>query len=154
MVFESNSPKDTYEIGRNLGSKAKSGEIYCLIGELGSGKTLFSQGFAQGLGIKEPVNSPTFTLIQEYEEGRLPLYHFDVYRIENEDEMFEIGYEDYFYGSGVCLVEWADLIETIIPENAVWISLERDGRKGFDFRRISIERKMLRHGREYEDTWD
>lgn len=154
MIFESNSPKDTYEIGRNLGSKAKSGEIYCLTGELGSGKTLFSQGFAEGLGIKEPVNSPTFTLIQEYEEGRLPLYHFDVYRIENEDEMFEIGYEDYFYGSGVCLVEWANLIEAIIPENAVWISLERDGQKGFDFRRISIERKMLRHGRGYENTWD
>lgn len=154
MIFESNSPKDTYEIGRNLGSKAKSGEIYCLTGELGSGKTLFSQGFAEGLGIKEPVNSPTFTLIQEYEEGRLPLYHFDVYRIENEDEMFEIGYEDYFYGSGVCLVEWANLIEAIIPENAVWISLERDGQKGFDFRRISVERKMLRHGRGYENTWD
>lgn len=139
MFFESNSPGDTYKFGKAMGEKAEIGQIYCLIGDLGSGKTLFAQGFAEGLGIKEPVSSPTFTLIQEYEEGRLPLYHFDVYRIEDEEEMFEIGYEDYFYGNGVCLVEWADLIEALIPEDAVWISIERDVKSGSDYRRIRVD---------------
>lgn len=139
MFFESNSPEDTYKLGKNMGEKAESGQIYCLLGELGSGKTLFAQGFAEGIGIKEPVNSPTFTLIQEYDEGRLPLYHFDVYRIEDEEEMYEIGYEDYFYGGGVCLVEWADLIEPLIPEDAVWIKIERDGKKSSVYRKIRVD---------------
>lgn len=142
MVFESNSSKDTYEFGKDMGSKAENGQIYCLVGELGSGKTLFAQGFAEGLGIKEFVNSPTFTLVQEYEEGRIPLYHFDVYRIENEDEMFEIGCEEYFYGGGVCLVEWADLIEGLIPQGAVWIYMERDFERDSDYRRISVDCKL------------
>lgn len=139
MFFESNSPGDTYKLGKDMGEKAESGQIYCLLGELGSGKTLFAQGFAEGIGIREPVNSPTFTLIQEYDEGRLPLYHFDVYRIEDEEEMYEIGYEDYFYGGGVCLVEWADLIEPLIPEDAVWINIERDGKKSSDYRKIRVD---------------
>ena len=139
MVFESNTPGDTYKLGKDMGEKAVSGQIYCLIGELGSGKTLFAQGFAEGMGIKEPVSSPTFTLIQEYDEGRLPLYHFDVYRIEDEEEMYEIGYEDYFYGGGVCLVEWANLIEPLIPEDAVRINMERDDRKSPDYRRIRVD---------------
>lgn len=139
MFFESNSPEDTYKLGKDMGEKAESGQIFCLLGELGSGKTLFAQGFAEGIGIKEPVNSPTFTLIQEYDEGRLPLYHFDVYRIEDEEEMYEIGYEDYFYGGGVCLVEWADLIEPLIPEDAVWIKIERDAQKSSDYRKIRVD---------------
>lgn len=138
MVFESNSPDETFEFGKGLGEKAEKGDIYCLVGDLGCGKTLFAQGFAKGLGVKEHVNSPTFTLIQEYEDGRLPLYHFDVYRIENEEEMYEIGYEDYFYGQGVCLIEWANLIFSLIPENAVFITIEKDVDKGWDYRRISI----------------
>lgn len=138
MVFESNSPDETFEFGKDLGEKAGKGDIYCLVGDLGCGKTLFAQGFAKGLGVKEYVNSPTFTLIQEYEDGKLPFYHFDVYRIENEEEMFEIGYEDYFYGQGVCLIEWANLIFSLIPENAVFITIEKDVEKGWDYRRISI----------------
>ena len=118
MIYETMSPKETFELGRKIGLEAKAGEIICLDGDLGVGKTVFTQGFAKGLGIDVAVNSPTFTIIQEYDEGRLPLYHFDVYRIGNPEEMYEIGYEDYFYGQGVCLIEWAKLIEELIPDEA------------------------------------
>ena len=138
-VIESNSPRETYELGRKIGLEAKPGQIYCLDGDLGTGKTVFTQGFAAGLGIEEAVNSPTFTIVQVYEEGRLPLYHFDVYRIEDIDEMDEIGYEDYFFGQGVCLVEWSSQIEELIPESAVKITLEKELEKGFDFRRITVK---------------
>lgn len=138
-VIESNSPRETYELGHKIGLEAKSGQIYCLDGDLGTGKTVFTQGFAAGLGIVEAVNSPTFTIVQVYEEGRLPLYHFDVYRIDDIDEMDEIGYEDYFFGQGVCLVEWSSQIEELIPESAVKITLEKDLEKGFDFRRITVK---------------
>ena len=113
--------------------------IFCLDGDLGAGKTVFAQGFACGLGISEPVNSPTFTIVQVYDEGRLPLYHFDVYRIGDISEMDEAGYEDYFFGEGVCLIEWASVIEELIPENAVWIRMERDAQKGFDYRKITVD---------------
>lgn len=138
-VIETYSPKETWETGRMLGEQTKPGQIYCLNGDLGVGKTVFTQGFAKGLGIEEPVNSPTFTIVQEYEEGRLPLYHFDVYRIGDVEEMEEIGYEDYFFGQGVCLIEWAVLIEELIPEYAVRITIEKEPEKGFDYRRITIE---------------
>lgn len=138
-VIESNSPKETYELGRQIGLEAKPGQIFCLNGDLGTGKTVFTQGFAAGLGITEAVNSPTFTIVQVYEEGRLPLYHFDVYRIDDIDEMDEIGYEDYFFGQGVCLVEWSSQIEELIPADAVQIALEKDLEKGFDFRRITVK---------------
>lgn len=138
-VIESDSPRETYELGRKIGLEAEPGQIYCLNGDLGTGKTVFTQGFAAGLGIEEAVNSPTFTIVQVYEEGRLPLYHFDVYRIDDIDEMDEIGYEDYFYGQGVCLVEWSSQIEELIPENAVKITLEKDLEKGFDFRKITVD---------------
>ena len=118
MIYETMSPKETFELGKKIGLEAKAGEIICLDGDLGVGKTVFTQGFAKGLGIDEAVNSPTFTIIQEYDEGRLPLYHFDVYRIGDPEEMYEIGYEDYFYGQGVCLIEWAKLIEELIPDEA------------------------------------
>ncbi len=137
--IESRSEQETYRAGKQLGKLAKSGEIYCLNGDLGVGKTIFTKGFADGLGIQEPVNSPTFTIIQEYKDGRLPLYHFDVYRISDVEEMEEIGYEDYFFGDGVCLIEWANLIEDIIPENAIWIMIEKDLECGFEYRRITVE---------------
>lgn len=138
IIEHTTSPEQTWELGKKLGLSAKSGQIFCLNGDLGTGKTVFTQGFAAGLGITEPVNSPTFTIVQIYEEGRLPLYHFDVYRIGDVEEMDEIGYEEYFFGEGVCLIEWAALVEEIIPENAVLITIEKDLEKGFDYRKITI----------------
>lgn len=140
MVTETFCAEETFELGRRLGEQAKPGEIYTLNGDLGVGKTVFSQGLAKGLGITEPISSPTFTIVQVYEEGRLPFYHFDVYRIGDAEEMEEIGYEDYFYGSGVCLIEWADLIREILPEKAVSVLIEKDLEKGFDYRRITVGR--------------
>lgn len=139
MIIETYNRDETYNLGKSLGEEAGKGEVYCLSGDLGTGKTVFTQGFARGLGIKEPVNSPTFTIVSEYEEGRLPLYHFDVYRIEDIEEMEEIGYEDYFYGEGVCLVEWAEVIKELLPDNPVRITIEKNPEKGFDYRRITVE---------------
>lgn len=138
-VIESRRPEDTFALGKQLGERASLGDVFLLEGDLGVGKTVFTQGFAAGLGISEPVNSPTFTIVQEYEEGRLPFYHFDVYRIGDVEEMEEIGYEDYFFGEGVCLIEWADLIKEILPETACRIKIEKDLEQGFDYRRITVE---------------
>ena len=138
MMIETNSAEETYSFGEKLGKAAKPGQIYTLNGDLGVGKTVLTQGFAKGLGITEAVNSPTFTILQVYEEGRLPLYHFDVYRIGDVEEMDEIGYEDYFYGDGVCLIEWANLIEEILPEKYTEIRIEKDLEKGFDYRKITV----------------
>ena len=139
LSMETNSPEETLEFGRKLGTQAKPGQVYTLVGDLGVGKTLFTQGFAKGLGITEPISSPTFTIVQVYEEGRLPLYHFDVYRIGDVEEMDEIGYEDYFYGEGVCLIEWAELIQEILPDNIISVTIAKDLEKGFDYRKITIE---------------
>ena len=139
MVYESNTPQETFELGKRLAEAAKPGQVYCLDGDLGVGKTVFTQGFARGLGITGPVNSPTFTIVQQYEEGRLRLYHFDVYRIGDISEMDEIGYEDCFYGSGVSLIEWSELIEELLPERAVHVTIEKDLERGFDYRRIRVE---------------
>lgn len=138
MRFETWSEKETFELGKKLGEKAKPGQIYALLGDLGVGKTIFTKGVACGLGVVEPVSSPTFTIVQIYEEGRLPFYHFDVYRIGDPEEMEEIGYEDYFFGEGICLVEWANLIEELMPQETVWITIEKDLEKGFDYRRIEV----------------
>ena len=138
MVIETWSPKETYALGEKIGREALPGQVYTLNGDLGVGKTVFTQGVAAGLGIQEPVNSPTFTIVQVYEEGRMPFYHFDVYRIGDVEEMEEIGDQDYFYGEGLCMIEWAQLIEEIIPENARHITIEKDLDKGFDYRRITI----------------
>ncbi|MEF2576090.1 MAG: tRNA (adenosine(37)-N6)-threonylcarbamoyltransferase complex ATPase subunit type 1 TsaE [Eisenbergiella sp.] len=138
MIIESFRAEDTFELGKKLGQNAKPGDVYTLVGDLGVGKTVFTQGLAEGLGIAEAVSSPTFTIVQVYEEGRLPLYHFDVYRIGDVSEMDEIGYEDYFYGEGVCLIEWADLITEILPERYTRIFIEKDLEKGFDYRRITV----------------
>ena len=142
MVYETTKPEETYELGRQLGQKAQPGTIYCLEGNLGVGKTVFTQGFARGLDILEAVNSPTFTILQQYEDGRIPLYHFDVYRIADVEEMEEIGYEDCFYGEGVCLIEWPSLIRELLPKEAVWVLIEKDMEKGFDYRKITVEEKQ------------
>lgn len=136
--YESYNEGDTLSLARKLGEAANEGDIFCLIGDLGVGKTVFSKGFAQGMGIDEHITSPTFTIVHEY-EGVLPLYHFDVYRISDASEMDEIGYEEYFYGEGVCLIEWANIIPEIIPPSAKYITIEKDLEKGFDYRRIIIE---------------
>lgn len=140
MVIETFSEQETLELGRKLAQEAQPGQIFSLIGDLGVGKTIFTKGMAEGLGITEPVSSPTFTIVQVYEEGRMPFYHFDVYRIGDPEEMEEIGYEDYFYGEGICLVEWANLIEELMPESAICVRIEKDLTHGFDYRRITIEK--------------
>lgn len=139
MIYELQSAKETFALGKKFGENAKAGQIYCLDGDLGTGKTVFTQGFATGLGIMEPVNSPTFTIVQEYDDGRLPLYHFDVYRIGDVSEMDEIGYEDFFNGEGVCLVEWGQLVKELLPEDTIQITIAKDMEKGFDYRRISAD---------------
>ena len=138
MVIESNCEKETYELGCRLGQEARAGQVYTLVGDLGVGKTVFTKGLAAGLGIEEPVSSPTFTIVQVYEEGRLPFYHFDVYRIGDVEEMDEVVFEDYVYGEGVSLIEWANLIEEILPQHYTEVKIEKDLEKGFDYRRISI----------------
>lgn len=139
IIIETTCPNETFEAGRQLGLSADPGDIYTLDGDLGVGKTVFTQGVAAGLGITEHVNSPTFTIVQVYESGRLPFYHFDVYRIGDIEEMDEIGYEDYFFGAGICIIEWAKLISGLIPSNAKKITIEKNPEKGFDYRKITIE---------------
>ena len=138
MIIETRTPEETFELGKKIGIQALPGQVYTLVGDLGVGKTVFTQGFAAGLAITEPVNSPTFTIVQVYEEGRLPLYHFDVYRIGDPEEMDEIGYEDYFFGNGVSLIEWASLIDELLPDNAARILIEKDVEQGIYYRRITV----------------
>lgn len=140
-VYETNGPEETMRTGRMLGESAASGQVYALVGDLGVGKTVFTKGFAEGLGIEEPVNSPTFTILQIYEEGRLPLYHFDVYRIEEPEEMEEIGLDEYIDGDGVCLIEWAGRIEELLPEDVIVVIIEKDLEKGLDYRRITVRQR-------------
>lgn len=140
MVFESTSSQMTFEFAKKIGEKLKSGDVLCLNGDLGVGKTVFTKGVAAGLGIKDDVSSPTFTLIQEYYGGRLPLYHFDVYRIDGLWDMDDLGYEEYFYGEGVCLVEWGSMIKELFPENTIYVRIEKDLEKGFDYRKITVSK--------------
>lgn len=140
-VFETNSPEETDAIGRKLAEKATASQVFTLIGDLGVGKTVFTQGFATGLSIDEPICSPTFTIVQVYDTGRLPFYHFDVYRIGDIEEMDEIGYEDYVYGDGVSLIEWANLINDILPDHYTQVTIEKNLEKGFDYRKITVEDK-------------
>ncbi|GFI30619.1 MAG: tRNA (adenosine(37)-N6)-threonylcarbamoyltransferase complex ATPase subunit type 1 TsaE [Lachnospiraceae bacterium] len=135
---ETFSPEETFQLGQKIGEQAKPGELYTLIGDLGVGKTVLTQGIARGLGIEEPISSPTFTIVQVYEEGRMPFYHFDVYRIGDVEEMEEIGYEEYFYGQGITMIEWANLIEEILPNHYREIRIEKDLEQGFDYRRITV----------------
>lgn len=138
-VLESDSPEQTLQIGRMLGESAVPGEVYALDGDLGVGKTVFTKGFAEGLGIEEPVSSPTFTILQIYEDGRIPLYHFDAYRIEEPEEMEEIGFDEYVDGDGVCLIEWAGRIEELLPRDTRIVHIEKDLEKGLNYRRITVE---------------
>lgn len=140
MVFESTSSQMTFEFAKKIGENLKSGDVLCLDGDLGVGKTVFTKGMAAGLGIKDDVSSPTFTLIQEYYGGRLPLYHFDVYRIDGPWDMDDLGYEEYFYGEGVCLVEWGSMIKELFPENTIYVRIEKDLEKGFDYRKITVSK--------------
>ena len=140
MIIETKTPQETFEVGKKIGENAKPGQIYTLTGDLGVGKTVFTQGVAAGLGITEPICSPTFTIIQEYESGRLPLYHFDVYRIGDIEEMEEIGYDDYFFGQGICLIEWAELIEEILPEHIIEITIEKNLEMGKQRSRAPVHR--------------
>ena len=141
IIYETFSPEETRALGRTLGANALPGQVYTLVGDLGVGKTVFTQGIAEGLGITESISSPTFTIVQVYEEGRMPFYHFDVYRIGDIEEMDEIGYEDYFYGDGLCMIEWANLIEEILPENRSEVTIEKDLERGFDYRRITVRER-------------
>lgn len=152
MIIETNSARETFLLGRECARTARPGEVYCLQGDLGTGKTVFTQGFADGLGITEPVSSPTFTIIQIYEEGRIPFYHFDVYRISDPEEMYEVGLDEYLEGDGVCLIEWADLIEDLLPETRTEIRIKKDLDRGFDFRSISIEKLGLHEEEDQEVT--
>lgn len=146
MIKETFSSEETFEFAKSLADKAEKGDVYTLIGDLGVGKTVFTQGFAKGLGIEGPVSSPTFTILQVYDKGRMPFYHFDVYRIGDVEEMDEIGYEDCFFGEGVSMVEWADLVKEIIPKSAIRIVIEKDLSRGVDYRLITIS------GDRYENT--
>lgn len=137
-IYETFSPQETADLGMRLGREAKPGDVYALTGDLGTGKTVFTQGIAKGLGILEPVSSPTFTIVQVYEGARMPLYHFDVYRIGDIEEMDEIGYEDYVYGDGLAMIEWSNLIAEILPPRRTDITIEKDLEKGFDYRRITV----------------
>ncbi len=141
-MIESYSEEETFALGQKLAENASPGDIFCLDGDLGAGKTVFARGFAAGLGITEPITSPTFTIIKEYEDGRIPFYHFDVYRIGDPGEMEMLGYEEYFYGKGVCLIEWSSLIEELLPQDAVRIGIFRDDAKGPDYRRIELEERI------------
>lgn len=141
-IYETYSPEETRALGKKIGQNAKPGDLYTLVGDLGVGKTVFTQGIADGLEITEPICSPTFTIVQVYEEGRMPFYHFDVYRIGDIEEMDEIGYEDYFYGNGMCMIEWANLIEELLPEKRFDVTIEKDLEKGFDYRKIVIKERL------------
>lgn len=139
MIKETFSPEETFAFGEELGKNARPGQAYTLIGDLGVGKTVLTQGIAKGLGIDEAICSPTFTIVQEYHTGRMPFYHFDVYRIGCVEEMDEIGFDDYVYGEGLTMIEWANLIEEILPDHFWQIMIEKDLEKGFDYRMITVE---------------
>ena len=139
MIIEAFSPEDTRQAGLLLGTEAKKKDVFCLTGDLGVGKTIFSKGFAQGLLLEEEITSPTFTIVNEYQEGRLPFYHFDVYRLKSSDEIYDLGFDEYIYGNGVCLIEWAEIVKDAIPDNAIWITIEKDLSKGENYRIIKID---------------
>lgn len=138
-VFRTKSPQETFDLGKKIAEKAYAGQIITLDGDLGCGKTVFTKGFASGLGIEEPVTSPTFTIVQEYLSGRIALYHFDVYRIDDPEEMFEVGFDEYLFGDGVCIIEWAEKIKDILPDGVLKIVIKKDGGEDFDSRIVEIE---------------
>lgn len=149
MIFQTYSEEETKDVGRKLAKTARAGEVYALEGGLGAGKTAFVKGFAEGLGIEEPVSSPTFTILQQYDGGRLLLYHFDVYRIADPLEIEAVGLDEYFGGEGVCLIEWAGLIEELLPPDCIRIRIDKDLSMDPDYRRIEIEDPAERRSDEH-----
>ena len=137
MVIESFNTNDTENIGKSIALNSKKGDIYCLEGDLGVGKTIFVKGFAKGLNIKENITSPTFNIVNEY-YGNFKMYHFDMYRISSLDEIYDVGYEEYFFSEGICLIEWASVVLEIIPKNAKWINIQKDIEKDINYRKITI----------------
>lgn len=139
MEFIVSTIEETLNIGKQVGSLVKPGDIICLTGDLGTGKTHMSKGIAEGLGITEHITSPTFNIVNEYHSGRLNLYHFDVYRVNDPDEIYAIGFDEYIFGNGVSLIEWANYIEEIIPNEYLYINIKKIPEKGENFRKITIE---------------
>ncbi len=137
-IFETNSYEETQKIAADFADTLKGGEVIAMYGDLGAGKTAFTQGLAKALGIKQHVTSPTFTIVNEY-EGRLMLYHFDVYRIADPEEMYEIGYDEYIESDGVCIIEWAELIEDILPDEYIKVTILKNDEKGDNYRTVSFE---------------
>lgn len=142
MIYSSHSGEETFAIGMRLGESARAGDVFCLSGDLGAGKTVLAKGFGKGLGVKKEITSPTFTILNEY-NGRVPFYHFDVYRITSPDDMEDTGFEDYLYGEGICLIEWAELVQTLIPAHAVWIDIQRDAEPDGDARLINLKGREI-----------
>ena len=140
MKYISNSYDETLTIASEFAKTLREGDVLCMYGDLGAGKTAFVQGLAKGLGIDEHITSPTFTIVNEY-EGTLPLYHFDVYHIADSDEMYEVGFDEYVYGEGVSVIEWCELIEDILPEKRYNITITKNYEKGDNYREIEIEDK-------------
>ena len=138
MVFEINSVEQTTQLGINLGRLLNAGDIVCLTGDLGTGKTHITKGIAKGLNIDDNITSPTFTIVNEYDSGRLKLNHFDVYRVSDPDEVYAIGFDDYIFSDAVSVIEWANYIEEILPEDLLHIKIEKDLSKGDDYRKITI----------------
>lgn len=141
MIYKTNNVAETHEFARQFAKNLNAGDVVCLSGDLGVGKTAFVQGLADGLGIDEPITSPTFTIVNCYDSGRLPFYHFDVYRIDDCDEMYEIGYEEYVYGTGVSVIEWPSLISEILPDKRYDITIKKDLAVHEDYREIVIEKR-------------
>lgn len=137
MEIITKNVEETMIIGERMGKSVEKGTTVCLTGDLGTGKTHFAKGFAKGMGIDENITSPTFTIVNEYHEGRLPFYHFDVYRVNDLDEILDIGFDEYIYGQGVTLIEWADMIEAILPEDFIHVKIEKTDHP--DERKITIK---------------
>ena len=133
------SAEETVQTGRALGKILQRGDVVCLAGDLGAGKTAFTGGIASAMGIQGYVTSPTFTIVNEYRGSSIPLYHFDVYRISDPEEMFEIGFEEYVDGDGVVVIEWAELIKDILPGEHIWVEIRKDRKKGDNSRVIDIQ---------------
>lgn len=142
-IIITKSEAETKSVGEKLAREAKAGGIYALIGDLGCGKTVFTKGFAKGLGVEDYVDSPTFTIVKEYDEGRLPLYHFDVYRVLDVEEMDDIGYDEYFFSDGVCLIEWANQIEELLPPETIYIHISKRLDIDADAREIKIDNPLI-----------
>ena len=139
ITVQTSSEAETKELGRALGSNLRQGDILALTGDLGAGKTHFTMGVAKSLQITDYITSPTFTIVNEYRNGRLPLFHFDAYRLGDSEELMEIGFEEYMTAGGVILIEWADIVAEILPAETLWIQIQRQDMVDMNSRRIVLE---------------